>query len=276
MIESERLVYLQLRKTGCTYIETILQQLIPCKKIGKHNALPPNYPLQNKIIAISIRNPWDWYVSLWAFGCTHPNSYLVSKVSKRKLTGHGIKDSVIFGFLSILNEISKPIKTWQKVYSDHTNPVLFKEWLLLVLSQSRKYDLGLSYGFNSLSSFVGYLTFQYLQLGIRDFKKTYKTEIIDFDSLRELDRKQNIINAVIRMESINDDLIQTLSLAGYTLNNDQLDLINSYDRVNKSSRERHLSFYYDNELIDIVQERERFFIEKYGYSPPLKQQTIYC
>ena len=65
---SEKLVYLALQKTGSTQIRHLLTSIIPGELIGTHNRLPVN--LSPKRIAVgSIRNPWAWYVSLWAFGC---------------------------------------------------------------------------------------------------------------------------------------------------------------------------------------------------------------
>lgn len=69
MFVSERFVYLELHKTGCTHIRDILNELLDGGLIGKHNQATPELFRQRKIFFGSVRNPWEWYTSLWAYGC---------------------------------------------------------------------------------------------------------------------------------------------------------------------------------------------------------------
>ena len=67
MFEADRLLYIDLHKTGCSHIGRLLQETVGGRRLGKHNR-PSAMPTDRMIIG-SVRNPWDWYVSLWAFGC---------------------------------------------------------------------------------------------------------------------------------------------------------------------------------------------------------------
>ena len=76
MLITDELVYLELQKTGCSHTIKILSALNNknCKIIGKHNtydSIPKEDQgnFESKLKIGNIRNPWDWYVSLWAFGC---------------------------------------------------------------------------------------------------------------------------------------------------------------------------------------------------------------
>ena len=67
MFITDKLIYIQMNKTACTHIASLLSKHIGGKQIGKHNWLE-HYDTE-KFICGSIRNPWEWYISLWAFGC---------------------------------------------------------------------------------------------------------------------------------------------------------------------------------------------------------------
>ena len=42
----------------------------------------------------------------------------------------------------------------------------------------------------------------------------------------------------------------------------------SWPRTNPSSKRRGLEYYYDAETIDLVYQRDRLIVEKFGYEPP--------
>ena len=66
MFVSKDLVFLELQKTGGSHILRLLSQWVKGEIVGKHNRL--NWENAGKFVVGSIRNPWDWYVSLWAYG----------------------------------------------------------------------------------------------------------------------------------------------------------------------------------------------------------------
>ena len=68
MFVAQGLIYLELQKTGGTHIRRLLERYTGGKPVGKHNRLPAGSDAD--FIIGSIRNPWDWYVSLWAYGVT--------------------------------------------------------------------------------------------------------------------------------------------------------------------------------------------------------------
>ena len=68
MFVCENLIYLQLQKTGCSQVTRLLEETVGGEQRRKHGRL--DEPLSGRLLVGSIRNPWDWYVSLWAFGCS--------------------------------------------------------------------------------------------------------------------------------------------------------------------------------------------------------------
>ncbi|HEY6976245.1 MAG TPA: hypothetical protein VH396_08140, partial [Chitinophagaceae bacterium] len=125
MFINEKLIYLAFLKTGCTHILKLLTSIpdLNGNIIGKHNSIydiPPRElgNFSEKIKSGNIRNPWDWYVSLWAFGCMKRGGLFTHTARKNLL--RKLKHPKTF---------LSSTKQWQKVYSDAKNPELFKQWL---------------------------------------------------------------------------------------------------------------------------------------------------
>src|SRR5690554_3025232 len=69
MFVTDKLIYLQLPKTGCNSSRKIIEDT--CGGVQKQIHSPlADYNTQKKI-AGNVRNPWDWYVSAWAYGCAN-------------------------------------------------------------------------------------------------------------------------------------------------------------------------------------------------------------
>ncbi|PSB09560.1 hypothetical protein C7B62_12770 [Pleurocapsa sp. CCALA 161] len=271
MFECERLVYLQLQKTGCTHIAQLLNDYIGGKQIQKHNSLPVNL-IGEKYIIGSIRNPWDWYVSLWAFGCNSKGLF------RKKLTSHNlnhlrcfpVKEKKVRSIKALFHEVNKPMSLWKKTYADVENPRLFRDWLHLIFDPMRKYDLTEGYGFSPISSFAGLLTYRYtcVHSNVLKLNKLFNnTDIISFDQLLEFDKQNNLLNGIIRNESLEQDLIQVLKDVGYKLTLEEQEEIISRKKIN-TSKHKPSSFYYDDETVNMVRSREQLIIDKYQYNPP--------
>ena len=86
MFKSDHIIYIQMQKTGCTHIASLLSSLFNGEQIGKHNAAPADDITQkDKFFLSSIRNPWDWYLSLWTYGIQGSGG-LRNRLTTRNLT----------------------------------------------------------------------------------------------------------------------------------------------------------------------------------------------
>ncbi len=263
---TDKLIYLQLQKTGCTHISLLLSKCVGGSQKSKHQYLR-NYNT-DKFIVGSIRNPWKWYVSLWAFGCSGKGSIKNSLTSRSLYT---ILNAFASGKIyDIKNELEKPVKLWKMTYQDYKNPDCFRKWIKLMHDPKRKNDIGEGYSKSTVSNFAGIMTYRYCRLYHRDFfLKENQIKFKNYDDLKEFDKTNNLLNFIIRNESLEDDLVNVLKKVGYNLDENKIKFI--YDSAkNKTFKSKHYdsSYYYDHETIDLVAKSEKFIIEKYGYKPP--------
>ena len=88
MFVGKKLVYLQMQKTGSTHVTKVLKENLKGKTRERHEQLEDYEAYKDRPVISSIRNPWDWYVSMWAYGHTKENplySHIKQAVSKKEL-----------------------------------------------------------------------------------------------------------------------------------------------------------------------------------------------
>ena len=87
MIEYEKFIYLDMYKTGSTYIDSLLKRLVEGQPVRRTRHAPitkgrPFFWKQGKYAFATVRNPWDWYVSMWAYSIKQPNVLFFRDVRK--------------------------------------------------------------------------------------------------------------------------------------------------------------------------------------------------
>lgn len=269
MFLAEKFVYLQLQKTGCTHIAKQMQRFSSGQSYGKkHGRLPLDMDLQDRKIIGSIRNPWDWYVSLWAFGCGDRGGLHKRLTSRFQGLGMGK-----YGFRSLRylpKILSGSTKEWADYYQDSSDASAFRRWLHKLFDPSSSIDLGVDYAFSPLSRYAGFLTFRYQYLYTMDVSKLLsKRGPSSLEALYDFDENNNMLDFCIRNESIADDLAMMFSNLGIELPDSKIRGLQSEKRTNASNRVRDISYYYDNETSLLVSEKESFIIGKYQYLPPV-------
>lgn len=270
MFVTDKLIYLQMQKTGSTHIASLLSKCVGGTQKKKHQCLQ-DYGTK-KFIVGSVRNPWEWYVSLWAFGCGNRGDlhYRLTKRNLWRVLSRFVRLKYTLKYEDIRHELTKPVGLWRMAYQDYRNPECFRIWLKLIYAPQRKKDLGEGYPECSISEFAGIMTYRYCKVHMRDFLLGENQKILkDIDSLREFDKTHNILDFTIRNESLEDEVVRALQLVGYNINEKTINLIyNSAGDKTFKSKHYEPSFYYDEETINLVAEKEKLIIEKYSYTQP--------
>ncbi|MCH9650214.1 MAG: sulfotransferase family 2 domain-containing protein [Deltaproteobacteria bacterium] len=252
MFIGKRLLYLELPKTGCSHVRKLLVKLPSChgRKLGKHNTIYRLSPeelstLPEKIKFGNIRNPWDWYVSLWAFGCMGRG--LVHRVLTKKRDPAEARHSVV---------------EWREVYHE-LRPELFRRWLQMLLVTHRA-DVGHGFHRNEISRSVGFLTHRYLKLYTVRVDPGLAS-IQNRQQLKNFDEQQNLLDFFVRTEHIAEDLLSILSAIPITEPEQHLILRLSQSRTNSSVRSRDFREYYDGPTAELVANHDDYLIRKHGY-----------
>lgn len=278
MYVATELVFTELHKTGSTHIGSCLARLVDGKQVGKHNRIPVE--LWNRFIIGSIRNPWDWYVSLWAYGCAGKGSVYQQvtrridiKYLMRQLHAEmGAKrTSPLRVFWQLCHNITKPTHRWRETYRDYSDAKAFRSWLSLILDSRRRFDLGEGYGFSPVSKHSGLLTYRFLKLFSRLGTRLYNDRsLADLKKIPAIWKETQLISYVIRVETLEKDLLAALSKAGVKLTSAQKDeVIGARKKKTNKSKRFPTSYYYDEEAIELVTVKEQFIIQNFSYTPPV-------
>jgi hypothetical protein len=250
MFVTDQVIYIRLHRTASRHISMLLGKLLGGRRIGSHNRLPRQLANTGRVVVGSIRNPWDWYVSLWGYGCDRNGS-----LYGRLKSAEPFRDQWFFKWGSALNDVKDPDQ--------------FRQWLHLVHDPRNRFDLGESYGRSPISLYAGFYTYRYTRLFSRNVERLYSPEMASPTNLKRLVEEENVAQIMIRVENLEESFFRALNQCGIRLNEQQRKTVLEAGRTNASSRIRDLSYYYDAESVQLVGRRDQFLIEKYRYRPPL-------
>ena len=189
MFISDQLIYIQMQKTGCTHIASVLSELFDGEMVGKHNAASDEQIESGRYFISSIRNPWSWYLSLWTYG-VDGNGSIMHKLTKRRIRA-SLKNMIrnpSNGYDEFIFEATKDVKTWRNVYDRNDNVDSFRKWLRLIHDPANSGRFGEGYGETTVKNFSGLMTYRYLslcckhtqELRINDSVKSQQ-DLLEFD-----------------------------------------------------------------------------------------------
>ena len=258
-VVSEKLVYLELQKTASTFIGVVLSDLIGAEvREPKHGSLPED--CRSKFVVGSVRNPWDYYVSLWSFGCQGEGG-MYRRATQRRL-GETARRLPTMG--PLLHELRKPVPWWRDVYSEPHGPEQFRQWLQRVHNPRRASEFEPRYGACEFRHFAGYATYRYCRLYVDNFGSIASAATAS--QMSRILSERFLPEAMIRTESMSNDLLAALRGAGYDID-DALEL-KTRERVGVPvNRSQHLPYttYYDDDSVELVAERDALIISRHGY-----------
>lgn len=270
MFITDRLIYLQLQKTGCSHIARLLAEAIGGEQLGKHNRISSERILGGRRVVGSVRNPWAWYVSLWAFGASGEGE-LYDSLTRRSLA-RALRRTLrrpLGAPRAVIDELVKPIRSWQESYARERQPESFRQWLRSLLDAPGAARSGERYWDSAVVEHAGLMTYRYLWLYSRSTRELFdRRAITSRATLAEFDERNNLLDFVIRAESLEDDLEDVLRSVGYRLTPEQSAVIRCGGRSNASAH-NEIAYYYDAATTKLVAEREQLLIGKYRYEPPV-------
>lgn len=233
-----------------------------------HGRLPESILQTDRIVAASVRDPWDWYVSTWAYGCDGEGILFDRLAKPRKVLGHGYRRSLWRGIVNFLRDMARLRRPWREAYADSSSPELFGRWLRLIMDPDRAREVREDYGRSSLSQFAGLYTYLYCRLFHRTIDHLYDGTIQDIETLMEADERLNVVDHMMKTEDLTEGILGLLSKAEVKTDETFRRRVAEMDRTNPSSRERDTAYYYDGAMERLIMERDALIVRKYGYRPP--------
>ncbi len=233
MIITERFIFIHLHKTGGQTLNDIIQ-----RSIADHRVIGYHYPRAeippestNLPIVGIVRNPWDWYVSWYAFN-KRPNIHnqLFNVVSDG-----GQQD-----FRSTITNLIN-------LGSDHPSSQSYRDELIRMLPQSLDGNRGSGLVKDTIRNFS-------------NDERGYYSWLFD----RMLGDPSDEQVFVGRFENLQDDFLKIMEQLSVGETAALSTELGKRERKNVS-RHSHYSHYYDDELRDLVAEKERTLIENFEY-----------
>ncbi len=265
---SDEIVYLQMPKTGSTHATIVLHQYCnDGRDEEKHSRLKDKRPYASRLIVSSVRNPWDWYVSLWAFGCTGHGGFWHYF---NNLPGSELREAVKHKDLGSM--LRFPLRTlrgrpdWRRLYSDSNNAAHFREWLMLMLGPEGLHLGHEGYASSPVKAAAGFMTFSFLAL-TTDYSEWMRRgrKCRSDEEMAAFADEHTIVDRVLRAETLNEDLLGLMETAGIEVPPGEAA---EWGKHNVSAR-RDYADYYDEETRRLVESRDRFIIDRFGYEPAL-------
>ncbi|MBD3369581.1 hypothetical protein GF402_04370 [Candidatus Fermentibacteria bacterium] len=245
-----------------------LKMVCPGRQGEMHGRLPKSVLQSDRIVAASVRDPWDWYVSTWAYGCDGEGILFDRLAKPRKILGHGYRRSLRGGIANFLRDMARPRRPWREAYADSSSPELFGRWLRLMMDPDRAGEVREDYGRSSLSQFAGLYSYLYCRLLHRTIDHLYDGTIQDIETLMKADERLNVVDHMMKTEELTEGILELLGRAKVETDETFRRRIAEMDRTNPSSRKRDTTYYYDRSAEQLIMERDALIIRKYGYRPP--------
>jgi hypothetical protein len=267
MFVGKKLVYLQMQKTGSTHVTKVLKQNLNGKTRERHEQLEDYEAFKDRPIVSSVRNPWDWYVSLWAFGCAGSggfHKYLIHNPWSEFRHALKYRDAgaMANALLRLATQAGRR-PDWKALYSDARNEANFRAWLKLVLGAEGRHIAKEGYAASPVKNVIGFMSFRFLALTTAYDKWNGEgRKARNYAELTAFADSHTVANRILRMEALNEELLELLTSVGKKVSMEDLEAIG---KTNASSHRKY-DTYYDDETYKLVAERDRFIIERYGYT----------
>ncbi len=234
MITTEHFVFMHMHKTGGQTLNDIIQRCIPSHRVVGYHYPSSEIPAPCKALPRvgMVRNPWDWYVSWYAFN------------------NGPIMRSPLFAIVSDRGQadFKSTVTNLVNLGSDNLASRQHRDALVGILPEALDHNRGVGLTKDCIRQFgdneTGYFSWLFERMMGGDYD----------DQAR-----------VGRFENLRDDFLSIMNSLGVA---ESLLLEKELDKRERrnASRHSHYSHYYDDELRNLVATKEHKLIDRYGYT----------
>jgi hypothetical protein len=271
MFVSDQIVFLELQKTGCTHIRNLLKELLGGTFVERHNQADPSLFVDGRRFLGSVRDPWDWYVSLWAYSCDSKGDFFDNVTTTGiRLRKRGWRLRPFPLLVETLR--SRPnwhAAQWRRTFRDINDAGAFRDWLHMLNDKAYFADVGEGYWRYPLNRFAGLLTYRYMKLFTCKTGELDRLQALSTPAqLAEHEATHGFVDHFIRNEHLEADLLVALRRMQFDIPAAFAARLNAAPRTNTSSKKHGTGYYYDADTERLVADRERLIIDKFGYVAP--------
>ena len=271
MFVSDKIVFMELQKTGCTHIRNLLKEIVGGKFVERHIQADPRLFTDGRHFLGSVRDPWAWHVSLWAYGCDGRGDFYSNVTTK----GIRIKDRgwKLHPYSTLLEYLecrpNRHAEEWKRTFRDVNDAGAFRQWLHMLHDETYWPDVGEGYWRSGMSRFAGLLTYRYMKIFSSKKGELGSLRAVSTpEQLREYEKTNCFIDYFIRNENLESDLLDALEFTKFEVPPEVAAGMKSRPKTNTSSKKHGPRYYYDAETEKLVGDRDRLIVEKFGYVPP--------
>jgi hypothetical protein len=244
MLHKGNLVYLDLHKTGSSFLVRVMNEEVrgALRHFVKHQPAAKKQKRPGEVWVISVRDPFSYYVSLWSYGAQNRRG---------------------------LCEAFEP-SAYEYLY-DTSNPLAFSDWLGHLaagkgIAKRANGELA-NYHARSISRAaeldLGLYTVRLLTLATASPAMPNPQSMLDVVSSSDLAGwygQHSRVDEAIRLESVTSDLRRLLARPELSVRDGAFERLESARRTNRSVHHDPLS-YYDEHSRQLVRERDHLIFE---------------
>jgi len=277
MYVSDRIVFVELQKTGCTHIRNLLKELLGGRFVERHIQADPRLFVEGRSFFGSVRDPWPWYMSLWAYGCDGKGDIYDNVTTpgiRLRQRGWRLHPFSLLGEV-LQSRFNRHAQEWRRTMHDVNDAGAFRQWLYMLHDETYWGDVHEGYWRFPMNRFAGLMTYRYLKLfackkGENDLMRPITTP----EQLAAFERDHCFIDHFIRNERLESDLLAALQQVGIVVPPETAAAWQARPRTNTSSKKHGVGYYYDADTEKLVGARERLIIEKFGYRAPSEREAL--
>lgn len=270
MLNSDKLAFVELQKTGSTGLKKFLGNIVGGEASGKTAVYAGELLALGKPVVGLVCHPLTWYLDQWKQGCAGKGELYKRLVDEKRWD------------LLRSRQTNRPARAKQgkadpkaipaewgaehaktRWYADVENVDAFHEWLYAVAAARGIRNLiDRGYQVSPVSNVGGLMTYHFVIRFVRDGENLERS-VDTLDALRETIAQHAITPHFVRAEHAGEDLLKVLDAVGVQITDEQRTQALAFKR--RGADTKLIRRYYDDASLRLVAEREALMLELFDY-----------